>query len=152
MEIKEFSIAIVQKSSLHLHCKYFGCTQYSFWLCSISQCNLAVLITTDDSALPMAVMNLNCSEKKQFFVVLSFHCTAFSISNQSHRHQYLKKKSFYFTTSYDSTYRIIQWSLIHLIVQFKVLFGTAYSFWQCSISQCQQAVNHADNDCNKQSF
>ena len=31
------------------HCKYFDCTQYSFWQCYVSHCNLAVHVTAQNS-------------------------------------------------------------------------------------------------------
>ena len=58
------------------HCKYNDCTQYSFWLCYVCHCNLALHKAADDCAQSMAVLNLNCSQKKYlsgFFFV--FACT-----------------------------------------------------------------------------
>ena len=52
------------KLSFSLHCKWNGCTQYSFWQCYVCHCILAVHKAADDCAQSMAVLNLNCSQKK----------------------------------------------------------------------------------------
>ena len=60
-----------EKSLFTVHCKYNDCTQYSFWLCYMCHCNLAVHKASDDCAQSMAVLNLNCSQRKYlswFFV------------------------------------------------------------------------------------
>ena len=69
-----FSLKITSRvdMSYTLHCKYFDCTQYSFWQCYMCHSIVAVLNTVNDSAQSMAVLNLKCSFKKkvsEFFVV-----------------------------------------------------------------------------------
>ena len=39
-----------------VHCKYFGCTLYSFWQCYVSHCNLAVHVTAQNSNWSQTVL------------------------------------------------------------------------------------------------
>ena len=39
-----------------LNCKYFDCTQYSFWQCYVSHCNLAVHVTAQNSNWSQTVL------------------------------------------------------------------------------------------------
>ena len=58
--------------TLHLlHYKYFGCNQYSFWLCSISQYNFAVSIRFKHSAQTLAVL-FTVNDQVQFLAVFNF--------------------------------------------------------------------------------
>ena len=47
-----------------LHCKYIDCTQYSFWLCYVCHCHLAVHKAADGCAQSMAVIISKYSRKK----------------------------------------------------------------------------------------
>ena len=58
-----------------IHCKYIGCTQYSFWQCYVSHCNLAVRGAANDCAQPMAVLNLRYSYKKYLLGNFVVSCT-----------------------------------------------------------------------------
>ena len=58
-----------------LHCKYIGCTQYSFWQCYVSHCNLAVRGAANDCSQPMAVLNLRYSYKKYLLGNFVVSCT-----------------------------------------------------------------------------
>ena len=44
-----------------MHCKYFDCTQYSFWQCYVSHCNLAAHVTAQNSNWSQTVL-LNATE------------------------------------------------------------------------------------------
>ena len=51
--VRGFLLQLWKKGHMHtsmyimadIHCKYFDCTQYSFWQCYMCHCNLAVYIT-----------------------------------------------------------------------------------------------------------
>ena len=52
-------------------CKYIDCTQYSFLLCYLCHCHLAVHRAADGCVQLMAVMNLKCSQTKRLSEFLS---------------------------------------------------------------------------------
>ena len=56
--------ALKNMVGISMHCKYNDCTQYSFWQCYVSNCNLAVLRAANGCAQSMTVMKLKYKFKK----------------------------------------------------------------------------------------
>ena len=68
--MKKFAVQASHNFSLYMpetvvqtqiHCKYFGCIQYSFWQCYVCHSSVAVVNAVDDSTKSMAVLNLKYS-------------------------------------------------------------------------------------------